>query len=197
MVKKIGVHKVWILNGIWNAEAQPFEIQTNDSHFVVILSLDKIVWILNLHTVGIWILNLEYQMFWSFVFKWSVEVPCTRQTIQILDHYIWRRDGIWIPNHSDPQRLTFQRLPEKSSDEYLKIKIQGPSDFLGPKKFYINVIQYWRLYYQSVLYGSKPCLRPVARKGKIWARFKNLLRKSFNSLTGLKTILRLSVQRLI
>ena len=25
---------VWILNGIWNPEAQPFEILTNDRHFV-------------------------------------------------------------------------------------------------------------------------------------------------------------------
>ena len=32
--KKVGLKIVWISNRIWNQEAQPFEIITNDCHFV-------------------------------------------------------------------------------------------------------------------------------------------------------------------
>ena len=32
--KEVGLQMVWILNGIWNQEAQPFEFQTNGRHFV-------------------------------------------------------------------------------------------------------------------------------------------------------------------
>ena len=31
--KEVGLQMVWILNGIWNLEVQPFEIQTNFCHF--------------------------------------------------------------------------------------------------------------------------------------------------------------------
>ena len=40
--KRVGLPMVWILKGIWNREAQPFEIRTNDSHLVKNhLKLDK------------------------------------------------------------------------------------------------------------------------------------------------------------
>ena len=32
--KQVGLQMVWISNGIWNPEAQPFEIRTNGRHFV-------------------------------------------------------------------------------------------------------------------------------------------------------------------
>ena len=32
--KQVGLQMVWISNGIWNPEAQPFEIWTNGRHFV-------------------------------------------------------------------------------------------------------------------------------------------------------------------
>ena len=32
--KEIGLQMVWIVNGIWNPEAQPFEIRSNGRHFV-------------------------------------------------------------------------------------------------------------------------------------------------------------------
>ena len=32
--KEVGLQMVWIPKGIWNLEAQPFEIQTNGLHFV-------------------------------------------------------------------------------------------------------------------------------------------------------------------
>ena len=40
--KRVGLPMVWILKGIWNREAQPFEIRTNASHLVKNhLKLDK------------------------------------------------------------------------------------------------------------------------------------------------------------
>ena len=32
--KEVGLQMVWISNGIWNPEAQPFEIGANGHHFV-------------------------------------------------------------------------------------------------------------------------------------------------------------------
>ena len=32
---QVGLQMVWIMNGIWNPEAQPFEIQTDGLHFVI------------------------------------------------------------------------------------------------------------------------------------------------------------------
>ena len=44
MVKKeYGLQMVWILNGIWNPGAWPFEIKTNSSHFVKKMSEPQIV----------------------------------------------------------------------------------------------------------------------------------------------------------
>ena len=32
--KEVGLEMIWILNGIWNPVAQPYEIRTNGGHFV-------------------------------------------------------------------------------------------------------------------------------------------------------------------